>query len=274
MTRQQELAERFRALHRSGCFVSPNPWDVGSARLLVQLGFPALASTSSGFAWSVGRSDNHVSLDQALDHLRALAAAVDVPVSADFEGGFAVRPEEVGTNVTRALGTGIAGLSIEDSTGDPAAPLHDFDLAVARVRAARTAIDRSGTGALLTARTEGHIVGRPDLAETIRRLTAFAEAGADCLFAPGLRDPADIGAVVRAVAPAPVNVLVGGPFTTVAELAALGVRRISVGGALARAAWGAFLGAATEIATQGTFTALARAVPHPDIDRRFGEPAT
>ena len=259
----------FRTLHESGCFVIPNPWDVGSARYLEMLGFKALATTSSGFAWSLGKSDTTVTLDEALAHLAAIAGAVTVPVNADFEGGFAVEPAGVGANVARAVATGIAGISIEDSTGDDAAPLFAFELAVDRVRAARASIDGSGTGVLLTGRSEGFISGRPDLAETIRRLTAYAEAGADCLYAPGLRSMTDISAVVAAVAPKPVNVLVGSDFTTVAELAAAGVRRISVGGALARAAWTGFMAAATEIADGGTFTGLARAVPFPDIDGRF-----
>jgi methylisocitrate lyase len=263
------LRQVFRELHQSGCFVIPNPWDAGSARLLAQLGFKALATTSSGFAWSLGRPDNHVSVDEALTHLRTIAGAVAVPVNADFEGGFATDPAHVAANVSRATATGIAGLSIEDSTGDPSHPLYDFALAVDRVRAARRAIDESGTGVLLTGRSEGFLVGRPDLTETIRRLTAYAEAGADCLYAPGIRSRAEISAVVAAVAPRPVNLLVGSDFTTVAELAALGVRRISVGGALARAAWGGFLEAAREIAERGTFTALARGVPFADINRAF-----
>lgn len=263
----------FRRLHESGCFVIPNPWDPGSARMLASLGFPALATTSSGFAWSVGRSDNHVPLDDMLAHLAAIAAAVDLPVNADFEGGFAVAPEAVAANVTRAASTGIAGLSIEDSTGDAGNPLFEFELAVERVRAARVAIDRSGTGVLLTGRSEGFIVGRPDLAETIRRLIAYAEAGAECLYAPGLRKEDDIAAVVRAVAPRPVNVLVGGDFTTVARMAELGVRRISTGGALARAAWTGFLSAAREIAESGTFGKLAGAVPFAEIDSAFARRA-
>ena len=271
-TATTNAAERcgvFRQLHQSGCFVIPNPYDCGSARLLAQLGFPALATTSSGFAWSLGRPDNHVSLEEALAHIRAIAQSVAVPVNADFEGGFAIAPDEVGRNVAAATATGIAGLSIEDSTGDVANPLLDFPLAIERVRAARRAVDESGTGILLTGRSEGFVVGRPDLAETIRRLTAYDEAGADCLFAPGIRARADIAAVVRAVAPKPVNVLVGSDFTTVAELAQLGVRRISVGGALARAAWTGFLQAAKEIAEQGAFTNLARAVPFGEINRSF-----
>jgi 2-methylisocitrate lyase-like PEP mutase family enzyme len=236
----------FRKLHESGCFVIPNPWDIGSARVLAQLGFKALATTSSGFAWSIGRQDNSVSLEQALAHFRAIADSVDVPVNGDFEGGFAVDPADVATNVAAASTTGVAGLSIEDSTGNPTTPLFDFPLAVERIKAARKGLDESGTGVLLTGRSEGFIAGRPDLAETIRRLTAYAEAGADCLYAPGIRSSADISAVIAAVAPKPVNVLVSTDFASVADLAKLGVRRISVGGALARAAWSGFLQSATE----------------------------
>lgn len=269
MTRPSDRTLVFRQLHESGCFVIPNPWDLGSARLLAQLGFPALATTSSGFAWSLGRPDNRVSLEEALAHMRTIAQGVGVPVNADFEGGFAVAPAAVAANVAAATATGIAGLSIEDSTGQVSSPLFDFPLAVDRIRAARRAIDDSRSGILLTGRSEGFIVGRPDLAETIRRLTAYAEAGADCLYAPGLRAAADIAAVVRAVAPRPVNVLVGSDFATVAQLAQAGVRRISVGGALARAAWTGFLAAAKEIAEQGTFALLAGAVPFSEIDQRF-----
>ena len=264
-----DQVRKFRELHQSGCFVIPNPWDVGSARLLARLGFPALATTSAGFAWSIGRRDNGVSLDEALAHIRAIAGAVNVPVNADFEGGFAVEPAGVAANVSAAVRTGVAGLSIEDSTGDPAKPLFEFDLAVERIRAARRAIDESGTGVLLVGRSEGFVVGCPDLAETIRRLTAYAEAGADCLYAPRLRTRAEVAAVVRAVAPRPVNVLAGGDFTSVAELAELGVRRISVGGTLARAAWTGFLQAAKEIAIDGTFTGLARAAPFDEINGSF-----
>lgn len=264
--------QRFRALHESGLFVMPNPWDVGSARVLEQLGFPALATTSSGFAWSTGRPDNHVSLDAALTHFETIAGAVDAPVNGDFEGGFAVEPDGVAANVSRAVTTGIAGISIEDSTGDASQPLFDFDRSVERIRAAHRAIDASGTGVLLTGRSEGFIVGRPDLAETIRRLTAYAEAGAECLYAPGLRTREDIAALVAAVAPKPVNVLVGSDFTTVAELAALGVRRISVGGALARTAWAGLLAAAREIADAGTFRALAAAASGDELNARFTSP--
>src|SRR2546430_6100285 len=199
--------DRFRELHRSGCFVIPNSWDIGSGRILAALGFQALATTSSGFAWTLGRRDNHVTLDEALAHCRAMASAVDVPLNADFEGGFAVEPDGVAKNVAAACATGIAGLSIEDSVKDAENGVYDFDVAVDPVRAARAAIDASGTGVLLTARSEGFIAGRPDLRETIGRLRAFAVAGADCLFAPGLKNASDIKAIVDAVAPKPVNVL-------------------------------------------------------------------
>jgi 2-methylisocitrate lyase-like PEP mutase family enzyme len=264
-----ERCRRFRELHESGCFVIPNPWDTGSARVLEQLGFKALATTSAGFAWSIGKADGRVALDEALAHCRAVAASVAVPVNADFEKAFAVDPEDVAVNVTRASHTGIAGLSIEDSTGNPAEPLFDFRLAVDRVAAARRALDDSGTSVLLTARSEGFIAGRPDLAETIRRLTAFAEAGADCLYAPGLRSMDEIRSVVQAVAPRPVNVLANSGFVTVEELAAAGVRRISVGGALARCAWTGFLEAAREIAQRGTFSTLGRAVSGTDLNTLF-----
>jgi methylisocitrate lyase len=269
MNPPSERIRVFRTLHESGCFVIPNPWDLGSARLLAGLGFKALATTSAGFAWSVGRPDNGVTLAQALDHLRSISQGVGVPVNADFEGGFATEPDAVARNVAAATATGISGLSIEDSTGDADNPLFDMTLSVERIRAARRAIDESGTGVLLTARSEGFIVGRPDLPETLRRLTAYAEAGADCLYAPGLRKVEEFVAVVRAVAPKPVNALVGGDFTDVAEMTRAGVRRISVGGALARAAWRGFLEAAREIAERGTFTSLGRAVPFAEINGAF-----
>jgi methylisocitrate lyase len=266
-----ERRSAFRELHAAGCFVMPNPWDAGSARLLEALGFPALATSSAGVAWSLGRADNHLALYEALSRIGSIAAAVDVPVNADFEGAFSIAPEGVATNVSRAVtGTGIAGISVEDSTGDADQPLFDRALCVERVRAAREAIDASGTGVLLTARSEGFVAGRPDLDETVRRLVAYSEAGAECLFAPGIRTRDEIAAVVRAVAPKPVNVVVGGDFTTVAELAALGVRRISVGGALARAAWTGFLEAAREIAGPGTFRAFGRIVPSAEMNRSFG----
>jgi methylisocitrate lyase len=269
VTPSRRAAETFRKLHESGCFVIPNPWDPGSARILEKLGFPALATTSAGFAWSQGVQDNQVSLEQALEHFGSIASSVTIPVNGDFEGCFAEDPDGVAVNVARAAKTGLAGLSIEDSTGKPDNPLFPFDLAVERVRAARAALDSSGTGVLLTGRSEGFIAGRPDLRETIRRLEAYAAAGADCLYAPGIRSAADISAVVAAVAPKPVNVLVGSGFTTVAELAGLGVRRISVGGALARSGWTGFLEAAQEIAEQGRFTRLGSAVPFDTIQGWF-----
>ena len=258
----------FRRLHAAGCFVMPNPWDVGSAKALEQLGFKALATTSAGLAWTLGCADNHITRDQALDHLRAIAAAVKVPVNADFEGGYAVEPEQVAANVTLAAATGIAGLSIEDSTGDKEHPLHDFDLAVARVRAARQAIDESGTGVVLTGRSEGFVAGRPDIEETIRRLCAYSEAWADCLYAPRISTVEQITAIISAVSPKPVNLLINAPFITVAEAAALGVRRISVGGTLARTAWGGWLQAAKEIADAGTFS---RFEGLPNVDALLGK---
>ena len=262
----------FQALHRSGCFVMPNPWDVGSAVALESLGFPALATTSAGMAWSMGKPDNKVSLEDVLDHLTALAQRVSIPLNADFENAFADSPEDVATNVARAVDTGIAGLSVEDGTGVAATPLYDFELAVARIAAARAAIDARDPLVVLTARSEGFIVGRPDMPETLRRLVAFADAGADCLYAPGLRDEAQISEVVRALDPKPVNILT--PGLPVAALARLGVRRISVGGSLARAAWGEFMRSAREIAADGTFGAFSRAAPGGELNRLFQAPGT
>jgi methylisocitrate lyase len=270
MTGAYDRVRLFRRLHEAGCFVIPNPWDVGSARLLAGLGFPALATTSSAFAWSQGNRDGEPSMAETLAHFRTLAESVSIPVNGDFRDGFATEPEAVGANVARAVRTGIAGISIEDSTADATNPLFEFPLAVARIRAARQAIDESGTGVLLTGRSEGFIAGRPDLPETIRRLVAYAEAGAECLYAPGIQSPEDIAAVVKAVAPHPVNVLVHGDFTTVADMAAAGARRISVGGALARAAWTGFLDAAREIAERGTFTGLAKAVTGTEMEKLLG----
>ena len=267
MTSQAEKIEAFRGLHASGCFVMPNPWDSGTAVALEQMGFEALATTSAGHAWSIARPDNGVRRDEALEHLRQITRAVHVPVNADFEHGFARDPDGVAVNVQLALETGVAGLSIEDSTGDPGDPLYPFDLAVERIRAARQAIDESGTDALLTGRSEGFVVGRPDLEETMRRLQAYAEAGADCLYAPGIGTAEQVSAVVAAVAPKPVNLLANAPFITVAEAAGLGVRRISVGGTLARTAWAGFLAAAEEIAADGTFSRFAGL---PDVDAVFG----
>lgn len=259
----------FRRLHESGCFVMPNAWDAGSAAMLQHLGFPAIASTSSGYAWSLARRDNEVGLGAVLAHLRALVESVDVPINADFEGGFAIDPEDVAVHVALGAATGVAGLSIEDSTGDAMAPLFDFELAVERIAAARAAISASGTAVFLTGRSEGFIVGRPDIDETIRRLRAYSEAGAECLYAPGIRTAEHIRAVVEAVAPKPVNVLVSADFTTVQQLADAGVRRISVGGALARVAWAAFIAAATEIKEGGTFASLATAAPSSRIEEPF-----
>jgi 2-methylisocitrate lyase-like PEP mutase family enzyme len=266
MNGQDARVAEFHRLHASGTFVMPNPWDAGSARALEGIGFKALATTSAGFAWTMGRADNHVMLEAVIEHLRAVVDAVAVPVNADFEGGYAVEPDQVAENVRLAAATGIAGLSIEDSTGDAARPLHDLDLAVERIRAARRAIDVSGTGVVLTGRSEGFVVGRPDLDETIRRLRTYAEAGADCLYAPRIGTAEQVAAIVAAVAPKPVNLLINAPFITVAEAAALGVRRISVGGTLARVAWGGFLRAAQEIADAGTFSQF---VQLPDVDALF-----
>lgn len=259
----------FRKLHESGCFVLPNPWDVGSAQLLQGMGFKALASTSSGMAWSIGHSDNNVTRDYVLAHLKTLCAATDLPVNADFEAGFAHDPAGVAANVALGVDTGVAGLSIEDSTGDASAPLYEMKLAVERMRAARAAIDAKGGDVVLVGRCESFLVGQPDLKATIARLAAYAEAGADCLYAPGIRTKEQIAAVVKELAPKPINVLMGSPGLTVAELTDLGVRRISIGGALARAAWGGFLRAAREIVEKGSFSELAHAVPHGEINGFF-----
>ena len=260
----------FRKLHESGCFVIPNPFDVGSARYLQGLGFKALASTSSGFAWSIAHADNAVGVDIVLAHLKEIVAATDVPVNADFEGGYADDPAGVATNVTRCCQTGVAGLSIEDSTGNKDKPLYDIPYAVERMKAARAAIDKDGGGVLLTGRAEGFIAGVPDLEQMIARLKAYAAAGADCLYAPGIRTRDQIMAVVAAVAPKPVNLLIGfGSDLTVADVAALGVRRISVGAALARAAWQGFMTAARRIADEGRFDHLAESVPGKALNALF-----
>jgi 2-methylisocitrate lyase-like PEP mutase family enzyme len=264
--------DAFRKLHQSGCFVMPNPWDVGSARFLAQAGFAALASTSAGLAFSRGLPDTVTALprEAVLEHLRELVAATPLPINADFQSGYASDPDGVAKSVALCVRTGVAGLSIEDASGDPTAPLYERAAAVERVVAARAAIDASGTGVLLTARCEAFLVGAPDPARTaIDRLTAFAEAGADCLYAPGVRDPATITAIVSAVAPRPVNVLVGSPGPTVASLAALGVRRISLGSALCRVAWGAVMRAARELAEAGTFEGLAGAASFAELDQMF-----
>ena len=267
-TRQKRAA--FRALHEQGCFVLPNPWDIGSAKMLQGMGFKALATTSSGYAWSIGRPDGGMSRDVVLAHLRAMVAATDLPVNADYEGGYAVDADGVAENVRMAVETGVAGLSIEDSTGDASNPLRSIDDAVIRLRAARAAIDATGGDTLLVGRAENFIVGRPDLDDTIVRLRAYAEAGADCLYAPGIRTREQIAAVVAAAAPRPVNLLVGSVTEFgVHDIAAMGVRRISVGGALARAAWGGFLRAAHGIADHGRFDGFADAAPGQELNAFF-----
>jgi 2-methylisocitrate lyase-like PEP mutase family enzyme len=260
----------FKQLHEGGCFVIPNPWDVGSACFLQGLGFKALATTSSGFAWSQGRPDNGISRDMALAHLRDVVAATDLPVNADFESGFADDASGVAESVRLAVGTGVAGLSIEDSTGDAARPLYELSVAVERIRAARAAIDQTGGDTLLVGRAECFFVGRPDLGEAIERLKAYAHAGADCLYAPGIRTREQITAVVAAVAPKPVNLLVGSTTDlTMPEISALGVRRVSVGGALARSAWGGFIRAARLIAEQGKFDGFAHAASGNELNAFF-----
>ena len=254
---QQEKSKRFVALHeRTGAFIIPNPWDGGSARLLQGLGFEALATSSSACAANYGRRDGAVSRVEALAHARAIVEATELPVAGDLEKGFGDSPEDAAATIREAASIGLVGGSIEDATGDPDQPLHEFDLAVARIAAARRAIDDSGTAVVLTGRSEGFVVGRPDIDETVRRLQAYAEAGADCLYAPRLDQVAHVEAIVSAVAPLPVNLLINAPFITVAEAADLGVRRISVGGTLARTAWGGWLAAARELAESGTVTAF------------------
>jgi len=265
-----EKRAAFRKLHAGGCFVIPNPWDIGTTRYLQHLGFKALATTSAGFAFSRGLPDAAVSRDDMLAHIAEIVAATDLPVNADFEGGYAQASEGVAESVRLCVETGVAGLSIEDSTGDKNEPLYDLDLAVARMKAARAAIDKAGGDVLLTGRAECFLVGRPDLDETIRRLKAYSAAGADCLYAPGIRTPEQIAAVVKAAAPKPVNVLMPGALgITVADLEALGVRRISVGGTLARVAWGAFIRATKEIASDGRFDAFKEAAAHAEINGFF-----
>jgi 2-methylisocitrate lyase-like PEP mutase family enzyme len=264
--------EAFRRLHDAGCFVIPDPWDVGTARYLRSLGFPALATTSAGFAFSQGLPDGGwaVSRDQALRHIAEIVAATDLPVNADFENGYAHSPDDVAENVRRCMETGVAGLSIEDATGDARAPLYDLALAVERIQAARRAIDESKAGVLLTARAECFLTRHPDpLKESIRRLEAYTEAGADVLYAPGLRTRPEIEAVVAAVRPKPVNVLALGNRLTVGDMAAMGVRRISVGSALARVAWTGFIRAAKEIAGSGSFGGFEGAVSYAELNEFF-----
>lgn len=263
----------FRNLHESGCFVIPNPWNVGTARFLQAQGFKALATTSSGFAHEQGYADGAMSRDSVLVHLREIADAVDIPVNADFEGGYADDPAKVAENVSLAVATGIAGISIEDATGDGSNPLYDFDLAVARVCAARAAIDKAD-GPIFTARSEGFIAGRPDLAETIRRLTAFADAGADCLYAPGIHTREQITSIVQAVAPKPVNFLMSRATNfTVNDLAQMGVRRISLGGTLSRVAWTAVSKAVGLIVEEGRFDLLSGVMSNAELNAFFREDA-
>ena len=267
-----EKRATFRALHETGCFVIPNPWDVGSARYLQSLGFMALATTSAGFAFAQGYPDGAVPLNATLVHFREIVAVTDVPVNADFEGGYADGPEGVAENVRRCIETGVAGLSIEDSTGESENPLYGFDLALARVRAARATIDNAGGAVVFTARSEGFIRGRPDLDETIRRLRAYADAGADCLYAPGIKTREEIAAVVKAVAPKPVNFLMATATNfTVNDLAELGVRRISLGGTLARVAWTAVIRVAREIANEGKFDGFTGVMSNAELNKFFAE---
>jgi 2-methylisocitrate lyase-like PEP mutase family enzyme len=267
-----EKRKTFRKLHETGCFVIPNPWNLGSARYLQSLGFPALATTSSGYAHAQGYADGALGSDAVLAHFRELAAATDVPLNADFEDGLADDLEGLSENVTRCVATGVAGLSIEDSPNNSATPLYPVDVAVARVKAARGAIDRAGGDVIFTARAEGFIRGVPDLDDVIRRLRAFKDAGADCLYAPGIKTREQIEAVVRAVAPKPVNFLNSGAFGfTVEDLAGMGVRRISVGGSLARVAMHAFIRVATEIARDGKFDGFAGLISNPELNKFFSE---
>lgn len=261
-----ECRESFRQLHERGCFVLPNPWDVGSAKYLEQLGFKALATTSAGFAFSRGLPDGAVGLDAMLTHIAEIVEATDLPVNADFENGYGHEPEEVAENVRLCVGTGVGGVSIEDNRGDQT--LYEVELAADRIRAAREAIAESG--AMLVGRAECFLVGRSEIDEVIRRLTAYAEAGADCLYAPGIRERDHIIAVVKSVAPKPVNLLISSPGgLTISDAAELGVRRVSVGGALARAAWGGFASAAKELMEQGTFGGFASATPHAELQQLF-----
>jgi 2-methylisocitrate lyase-like PEP mutase family enzyme len=274
MTTIAERRQAFRDLHQRGCFVLPNPWDIGTARVLLHLGFPALATTSAGFAFSRGLSDTdgRVPVDAMLAHIAELVDSTPLPVNADFESGYAPDPEGVAVNVRRCVEAGVAGLSIEDATGDRAKPLHERSSAIERIRAAREAIDRSGAGVLLTGRSECFLVGHPNpLEESIARLQAYSAAGADVLYAPGLRTREQIAAVVAAVAPKPVNVLMSGNTgLRVADVAALGARRISLGSGLARAAWGGFLRAARKLA-EGSFEGLEGAEPFAELNRFFRE---
>ena len=266
------VIEAFHKLHETGCFVLPNPWDVGSAIYLAHAGFKALATTSAGFAFAQGLADGAVPREMMLDHFREIAAATELPVNADFLNGYADDPGGVAESVKLCVATGVAGLSIEDSTGNAAQPLYDFDLAVERIKAARAAIDASGTRVLLTARCEAHLVGHSDpLTTSIDRLIAFAEAGADCLYAPGVTEPEEIAQIVKAVSPKPINVLVFAQNCqlTLNQLADLGVRRISVGSTFARAAWGGLIRVTEEIQKAGSFSSFAEAATFFDLNVLF-----
>jgi len=264
-----EKRAAFRALHASGCFMLPNPWDVGSAVYLASLGFQAVATTSSGYAWTKAQADNHVTRDAVLAHLREMVAATDLPVNADFENGFGADAAGVGESVRLAVATGVAGLSIEDSTGAPDGSLFPLDVAVARIQAARRAIDENGGDTLLVGRAENFFTGKPDIDDVLVRLRAYSEAGADCLYAPGIKTREHIEAVVNAVAPKPVNLLVSAPSEfTLQDLAAMGVRRVSVGGALARAAWGGAMRAAQALA-EGRFDGFAEAASGAELNALF-----
>lgn len=263
-----ERRSAFRDLHTSGCFALPNPWDIGSAKYLQGLGFKAIATTSAGFAFTRGLPDGSVGRELMLAHIREIVEAVDLPVNADFENGYGHEPSEVAESVKLCVETGVAGLSIEDNSGRTDAPLYDLDLAVERIRAAREAIANSGV--VLTGRAECFLVGVEDIDEVIRRLSAYAAAGADCLYVPGIHERGDILRVVEAVAPKPVNLLISAPGgLNMAAAAELGARRVSVGGALARAAWGGFVRAAGELADKGTFDGFVGAVPHGELQQMF-----
>jgi 2-methylisocitrate lyase-like PEP mutase family enzyme len=275
MSETQKVAvETFRTLHAEGCFVLPNPWDAGTAVYLRHLGFKALATTSAGFAFSKGHPDapSALAVDDVLAHVREIVQATPLPVNADFQNGYADSPEDVNANVTRCIETGVAGLSIEDSTETSETPLYDIQLAVERIKAARRAIDDSGIPVILTGRCEAYLVQHPSaFSVSLERLTAYADAGADCLYAPGVTDPREIEEIVKAVSPKPVNVLVSrpDPNLTLATLTALGVRRISVGAALARVAWGSFMRAAQSIATTGTFDGLGGGAVFAELNNLF-----
>ncbi|MGE0056364.1 MAG: oxaloacetate decarboxylase [Dehalococcoidia bacterium] len=257
----QSIEERraaFRKLHESGCFLIPNPYDIGTARYLAGMGFKALATTSSGSAYPLGKPDGGLSVEQVLEHIRTIVDATDLPVNADFEHGYAEDEDGLAANVKACVATGVAGLSIEDSTGVNDHPLFDFDEAVQRMKVTRKAIDETGANVMLIGRAEGFIAGHPDLDDVLQRLQAYSEAGADCLYAPGLTTREQIEAVVQAAAPKPVNVLIGRPIGfSLDDLASMGVRRVSVGGALAAAAWGGFIRAAEALKT-GSFDGFAQ----------------